>query len=170
MVWLVGRDRFSVRDGDYKGQEWEECGMAGEANMIRLSRREQRKLETIEKHKKACVGCGVVFSKRDNTYCSSECKAKHIQKKNTRTCDNCGKQFARKYRQTTKYTMCSKECQAKVQSRLGVSYYESRHPILAWHQKPCESRSDTRRSVVLCERNRLKVMLGGGYANLRRLT
>ena len=100
--------------------------MAGEANMIRLSRREQRKLETIEKHKKACVGCGVVFSKRDNTYCSSECKAKHIQKKNTRTCDNCGKQFARKYRQTTKYTMCSKECQAKVQSRLGVSYYESK--------------------------------------------
>ena len=94
--------------------------------MIKLSRRDQRKLETIEKHKKACAGCGIVFSKRDNTYCSNDCKIKHIQKKNTRTCDNCGKQFVRKYKQTTKHTMCSRECQAKVQSRLGVAYYESK--------------------------------------------
>lgn len=94
--------------------------------MIKLSRRDQRKLETIEKHKKACAGCGIVFSKRDNTYCSNDCKAKHIQKKNTRTCDNCGKQFVRKYKQTTKHTMCSRECQAKVQSRLGIAYYESK--------------------------------------------
>ncbi len=92
--------------------------------MIALSRREQRKLETQEKHKKQCKGCGVAFSARDRTFCSDECRRKDVDNKLVYSCAQCGKSVRKRTVSTAKFQFCDKQCQDAFQGSGG--YYRSR--------------------------------------------
>lgn len=91
--------------------------MAGEANVIKRGRPANR--EAYEaKHGKHCKGCGVWFAKRDNFYCSAECRKSANAKPVAFCCAYCG---APGFRDRSRIKnpsriFCNPECQKQFQS------------------------------------------------------
>jgi hypothetical protein len=93
--------------------------VAGEANMIKLSKREERKLATYEKHKKQCKECGVTFSDRDKVFCSDDCRRQNVENRLTYSCCHCSATVRKKSVSTARFQFCNKDCQAAFQGSKG---------------------------------------------------
>lgn len=87
-----------------------------------------------------CAVCGKTFTKKGKRserikYCSPECKAVGLQKRTVRYCAICGKEVIRAASlNTAENVVCSKECGAKLRTKL---YSGENHPRYNSIKKNC---------------------------------
>jgi hypothetical protein len=87
--------------------------------MIKLSKREERKLATYEKYKKQCKECGVTFSDRSKVFCSDDCRRRNVENRLVYSCSHCGQRVRKRTVSRASFQFCNKDCQAAFQSRVG---------------------------------------------------
>lgn len=86
-----------------------------------LTRFNLRKNKTLSKNRRTCKGCGVEFSDRCRSYCTDECRSKHVSKPIRMECGYCGKEIWKRCRpseQIFKARFCNGKCQRAYRTRL----------------------------------------------------
>lgn len=86
-----------------------------------LTRSNLRKNKTLSKNRRTCKGCGIEFSDRCRSYCTDECRSKHVSKPIRMECGYCGKEIWKRCRpseQIFKARFCNGKCQRAYRTRL----------------------------------------------------
>ena len=140
---ICGECGIVVSSAEYHSNG-KKCKGCHEANAL------LKRMQTLKKHQKVCPGCSSMFSDRSRSFCSNECKRKHIDKQLTYSCAQCGKSVRKRTVSTARFQFCNKQCQDVFQG--GVGYGRSRI-VYSWTnrskvaKKKYKSESSKRRKM-----------------------